>query len=217
METDDEELVPPTLSITLPPIPPPSRPPTKEDVDRAEYLKNMVQGTLSCLAGRSVVDLLVDLRNEMRAMREGFDRQYRELGGQYRELGGQYRELGGQYRELKNQSTMQLELTSRLVQSLFAGRADVVQSLREQVIVRVARNRELTESGQPAMEVVFLDGSTPTSQGLPPIRYYRDIPELNAQEARQYARGYGFGGTVAEIRNRLSVELGVLQAAEQGL
>ncbi|KAK9334286.1 hypothetical protein V1521DRAFT_443366, partial [Lipomyces starkeyi] len=224
METDDEELVPPTLSITLPPIPPPSRPPTKEDVDRAEYLKNMVQGTLSSpfplkasredldntnnyylrvceeyeqsagLAGRSVVDLLVDLRNEMRAMREGFDRQYRELGGQYRELGGQYRELGGQYRELKNQSTMQLELTSRLVQSLFAGRADVVQSLREQVI---ARNRELTESGQPAMEVVFLDGSTPTSQGLPPIRYYRDIPELNAQEARQYARGYGFGGTVA--------------------
>ncbi|KAJ8101593.1 hypothetical protein POJ06DRAFT_251915 [Lipomyces tetrasporus] len=47
MDPDDEDLIPPTLSITLPPIPLSSRPPTKEDVDRAEYLMNMVKSTLS--------------------------------------------------------------------------------------------------------------------------------------------------------------------------
>ncbi|KAK9311838.1 hypothetical protein V1524DRAFT_450079 [Lipomyces starkeyi] len=184
-ETDDEELIPPMLSITLPQLPPPSRPPSKEDVDRAEYLMKMVQGTLSC---RSVADALVDLGREMR---EGFDRLHRELGGQIREI-----------RELKQQSTMNLELTNRLVQSLHV------------VIVCVVRNRELTASGQPAIEIVFLDGSTLSSQSLPPLRYFQDIQELNVNQARQYARGHGFGGTAAEIRNRLSQELGVVQAIQ---
>ncbi|KAK9344092.1 hypothetical protein V1522DRAFT_459765 [Lipomyces starkeyi] len=205
-ETDDEELIPPMLSITLPQLPPPSRPPSKEDVDRAEYLMKMVQGTLSCNCTvvrentskaqvklainirRSVADALVDLGREMR---EGFDRLHRELGGQIREI-----------RELKQQSTMNLELTNRLVQSLHV------------VIVCVVRNRELTASGQPAIEIVFLDGSTLSSQSLPPLRYFQDIQELNVNQARQYARGHGFGGTAAEIRNRLSQELGVVQAIQ---
>ncbi|KAK9390151.1 hypothetical protein V1515DRAFT_613611 [Lipomyces mesembrius] len=157
METENEELIPPTLSITLPPIPPP-----------AAYLKDMVEATLSCLGGRSVADALVDLRNEMRAMREGFDRQFREIGGELRDL-----------------------------------KHHGAQSLRQPVIVCIERNRQLTESGQPAMEV-----------GLPPLQYYHNIQELNANQARQYARGHGFGGTAAEIRARLSGELGVLQATE---
>ncbi|KAK9320577.1 hypothetical protein V1517DRAFT_264109 [Lipomyces orientalis] len=203
METKNEELIPPTLIITLPPIPPPSRPPTKEDVNRAAYLKNMVEETLSCLGGRSVADALVDLRNEMRAMREGFDRQFREIGGELRDL--------------KRQFNMQLELTCRLVQSMLSGRSEVeqvAQSLRQPVIVCIEYNRQLTESGQPAMEVVFLDGSTPSSKGLPPLQYYHNIQELNASQARQYARGHGFGGTAAEIRAQLSRELGVLQPTE---
>ncbi|KAK9481450.1 hypothetical protein V1527DRAFT_522598 [Lipomyces starkeyi] len=248
MDPDDEDLIPPTLSITLPPITLSSRPPTKEDVDRAEYLMNMVQATLSApmalkasredldnthnyylrvcekyeqdagLAGHTVTDVLVAIRNEMRAMREGSDRQFRDLGGQVRDLGGQVRDLGGQVRDLggqvrdlKHQSTMQLELTNRLVQSMFGVRSEVIQPLRQQVI---ARNRELTESGQPAMEVVFLDGSTPSSHGLAPLRYYQDIQALNSNQARQYARGHGFGGTVGEIKDRLGRELGVVQATE---
>ncbi|KAK9244000.1 hypothetical protein V1506DRAFT_542836, partial [Lipomyces tetrasporus] len=45
-------------------------------------------------------------------------------------------------------------------------------------------------------------------------RYYQDIQELNANLARPYARGHDFGRTAAEIRNRLSGELGVVQATE---
>ncbi|KAJ8096461.1 hypothetical protein POJ06DRAFT_304504 [Lipomyces tetrasporus] len=189
MDPDDEDLIPPSLSITLPPIPLPLRPPTKEDVDRAENLMNMVKATLSAsredldnihnyylrvcekyeqsagLAGHTVTDVLVAIRNEMRAMREGSDRQFRDLGGQVSEL--------------KHQSIMQLEI-------------DWYK----------ARNRELTESGQPATEVVFLDGSPPSSH---------DIQALNSN---QYVRGQGFGATVAEIKDRLSGELGVVQATE---
>ncbi|KAK9489594.1 hypothetical protein V1508DRAFT_427520 [Lipomyces doorenjongii] len=150
MDRDDEDLIPPTLSITLPPIPLPSRPPTKEDVDRAEYLMNMVTATLSSpmalkasredldnthnyylrvcekyeqsagLAGHTVAYVLVAIRNEMRAMREGSDRQFQEVARQFRDLGGQVRDLGDQVRDMKQQSTMQLELTNRLVQSMFS-------------------------------------------------------------------------------------------------
>ncbi|KAK9235769.1 hypothetical protein V1525DRAFT_451794 [Lipomyces kononenkoae] len=164
METNKkEQLIPPTLSITLTPIPPPSRPPTKEDVDRAEHLMNMVHGTLSCLSGRTVTDALPCAR---------FDRQYRDLSDQIRDL--------------MQQSTMQSELTLRTVESMFARRSEVVQSLRQQVIVCIARNRRLTERGQPATEVMFLDGSRPSAQ-------------LDANQARQYALRHGIVGR-AEIR-----------------
>ncbi|KAK9259497.1 hypothetical protein V1519DRAFT_432360 [Lipomyces tetrasporus] len=187
MDPDDEDLIPPSLSITLPPIPLPLRPPTKEDVDRAENLMNMVKATLSAsredldnihnyylrvcekyeqsagLAGHTVTDVLVAIRNEMRAMREGSDRQFRDLGGQVSEL--------------KHQSIMQLEI----------------------------------DWYKPATEVVFLDGSPPSSHGLAPLRYYQDIQALNSN---QYVRGQGFGATVAEIKDRLSGELGVVQATE---
>ncbi|KAK9239649.1 hypothetical protein V1525DRAFT_397211 [Lipomyces kononenkoae] len=48
MEIDNEDLISPTMSTTLRPLPRPSRSPTKEDVERAEYLMNMVRGNLSC-------------------------------------------------------------------------------------------------------------------------------------------------------------------------
>ncbi|KAK9235898.1 hypothetical protein V1525DRAFT_380581 [Lipomyces kononenkoae] len=217
METNDEEqLIPPTLSITLPPLPPPSRPPTKEDVDRAEHLMNMIRATLSP-------------PGDLKASPEDFNSTYtyylrvcekyeRSTGLQGRTvtdalvgISRQLRDVSGQIRDLAQQSSMQLELTHRMVESMFAGRSEVVQSLRQQVI---ARNRGLTESGQPAMEVVFLDGTRPSSQNLPPLlRYYHEIVGLTTNHARQYARGHGIVARAVEIRDRLSEELGVVQAS----
>ncbi|KAK9252720.1 hypothetical protein V1507DRAFT_498499 [Lipomyces tetrasporus] len=175
MDPDDEDLIPPSLSITLPPIPLPLRPPTKEDVDRAENLMNMVKATLSGLAGHTVTDVLVAIRNEMRAMREGSDRQFRDLGGQVSEL--------------KHQSIMQLEIDWYKVCS---------------VCVLKWYHRFSGTYGSCIFGWIAAIVTCKPNNG-------EDIQALNSN---QYVRGQGFGATVAEIKDRLSGELGVVQATE---
>ncbi|KAK9353050.1 hypothetical protein V1523DRAFT_412220 [Lipomyces doorenjongii] len=242
---NDELLIPPTVSVGIVVPPPPSIPPTKDDVERALRYKNMVESTLSSgpgfmatqddlaainayyisirqrylqsggLGDVSLSDALAEVMNVIRALDAKFDTRFTDLDRKFNQLDRKFtdqfnqldRKFTDQFNQLSQLMTSQVDMTGVLVQNMVSGRATVIASYRDQAI---ATNRNATARNQPGVEVPFLDGTSPSSTGLPAVRDAAGIAHLNVNQAREYAVGHGFGDvrTAAGIKDRLRAELG---------
>ncbi|KAK9428404.1 hypothetical protein V1505DRAFT_216987 [Lipomyces doorenjongii] len=97
----------------------------------------------------------------------------------------------------------QVETNSRLVQHWVA-REDLVASVRQQAI---EINRDATRSNRSGSEVTFVDGSIPSSKGLPPLTHAADIDSLTLEQARELAIGHGIhAARMSEEENKRSPE-----------
>ncbi|KAK9491156.1 hypothetical protein V1508DRAFT_358546 [Lipomyces doorenjongii] len=228
---NDELLIPPTVSVGIVVPPAPSIPPTKDDVERALRYKNKVESTLSCMY--NVSDALAEVMNVIRALDAKFDTRFTDLDRKFNRLDSKFNQLDRKFTDQFNQlMTGQVDMTGVLVQNMVSGRATVIASYRDQAIVRILRaalyasfhisinshsqatNRNATARNQPGVEVPFLDGTSPSSTGLPVVRDAAGIGRLNVNQAREYAAGHGWFGdvrTAAGIKDRLRAELGFAQ------
>ncbi|KAK9369840.1 hypothetical protein V1509DRAFT_619262 [Lipomyces kononenkoae] len=213
---NSEPLIPPVVSIPgLPPLPPPSDPPTKDDVDRALVFKNMVEATLTSSRHGATEDDVAKSGAYYVRLRKKYERSL-GLGDitladavlEFRRLFAELRESFDQRMDSFDQRMdSQVEMTGLLVQNMVSGRTAVVETYRNQA---TTTNRLACERNRSGVEVPFLDGTLPSSLNLAALKSAADIGRLNANQARALAAGHGFGDLrgVAEIKDRLRVELG---------
>ncbi|KAK9428846.1 hypothetical protein V1505DRAFT_375803 [Lipomyces doorenjongii] len=190
---------------------------------RQRYLQSAGLGDVS------LSDALAEVMNVIRALDAKFDTRFTDLDRKFNQLDRKFtdqfnqldrkftdqfnqldRKFTDQFNQLSQLMTSQVDMTGVLVQNMVSGRATVIASYRDQAI---ATNRNATARNQPGVEVPFLDGTSPSSTGLPAVRDAAGIAHLNVNQAREYAVGHGFGEvrTAAGIKDRLRAELGFAQ------
>ncbi|KAK9312512.1 hypothetical protein V1524DRAFT_418114 [Lipomyces starkeyi] len=179
---NNEPLIPPTVNISgLPPLPSPSDPPTKDDVDKALVFKNMVEATLTSARHGATVDDVAKSAAYYVRLRKKYEQNLGLSDITLADAVLEFRRLFGELRASIDQRMDSLD-TNRAAS---------------------ARNRS-------GVEVPFLDGSCPSSMNHPALKSVADIGRLNANQARALAVGHGFGDlrVVPEVKDRLRVELG---------
>ncbi|ODQ69464.1 hypothetical protein LIPSTDRAFT_75687 [Lipomyces starkeyi NRRL Y-11557] len=137
---NNEPLIPPSVSIPgLPPLPPPSDPPTKDDVDRALVFKNMVEATLTSARHGATVDdvtksaaYYVRLRKKYEQTLGLSDITLADAVLEFRRLFGELRaSIDQRMDSLDQRMDSQVEMTGLLVQNMVSGRTAVVESYRK--------------------------------------------------------------------------------------
>ncbi|KAK9234401.1 hypothetical protein V1525DRAFT_59875 [Lipomyces kononenkoae] len=207
---DDIPLIPPAVSIQgLAPLPRPSDPPTKDDVDRARLFKSIVEASSESSRFGATADDVARTGAYYVCLRTKYEQGLGLGDTTLADVVLEVRRLIGDLRDAMDQRmNTQLELTGRLVQHMVSGGNEVAEYYRKQAI---DTNRAASLRNHAGVEVPFLDGTLPSSKDLPAIRCAGDIARLHADQARAFAVGHGSGhhlGAVADIKNRLMVDLG---------
>ncbi|KAK9372946.1 uncharacterized protein V1513DRAFT_427022 [Lipomyces chichibuensis] len=225
---NEELLIPPAVSVqSINPPPPPLNPPTKDDVDRALSFKKLVeQSSFDAPALRATVDDVNNSNAYYIRLRERYEQSLgldnitladavREFRQSFRELNAKLdrvdqrlnERLNGveqQMSSVEQQMVRQVETNIRLVQQWVA-REDLVSKRSYEI------NRDATRKNRPGSEVPFVDGSRPSSKGLPALTSAADIDSLTLEQARELAVGHGIRAarmSEERIKDRLTADLG---------